>query len=301
VLTGVIYGAIVVVWAAYLVPLALRRHDEASRSRSIARFSSAMRVLARRGAHVNTAVPASARVVVTPRREESRLIAPEPAPESPRVLVTPRPSRAAERAAAARRRRVLSVLVALTTVVGLVSLVGVVPWWSFAFPAVLALAFLVVARRSVRHANEAYWVAAAAVPEQSSSVVVRRSAARVDASHRTDNEPTVTLTAAERRQAAAMTAEEHVVAVSLKTPDGGSLWDPVPVTLPTYVSAPVAKRTFRTIDLGEFGTWSSGHSEADSEAVAAAAAQDAGDPEATVDSPPTDDEGTDEVAQVVNG
>ena len=83
----------------------------------------------------------------------------------------------------------------------------------------------------------------------------------------------MTLTAAERQQAAAaMTVEEHVVAVSLETPEGGSLWDPLPVTLPSYVNAPVAKRTFRTIELGEPGTWSSGHSDADSETVAAAAA-----------------------------
>ena len=48
-LTGLIYAAIVAVWAVVLVPLALRRHDQAARSRSIERFSSAMRVLARRG------------------------------------------------------------------------------------------------------------------------------------------------------------------------------------------------------------------------------------------------------------
>ena len=43
-----IYAAIVAVWAAYLVPLWLRRHDEESEQRSAERFSSAMRVLARR-------------------------------------------------------------------------------------------------------------------------------------------------------------------------------------------------------------------------------------------------------------
>lgn len=29
----------------------------------------------------------------------------------------------------------------------------------------------------------------------------------------------------------------------------GSLWDPIPITRPTYVSAPLAPRTVRTIDL----------------------------------------------------
>ena len=44
----------------------------------------------------------------------------------------------------------------------------------------------------------------------------------------------------------------------IPTEDGGSLWDPLPVTLPTYVTKPKARRTVRTIDLGEPGTWTSG-------------------------------------------
>jgi hypothetical protein len=299
VLTGVIYGAIVVVWAAYLVPLALRRHDEASRSRSIARFSSAMRVLARRGTTGTAAASASARMVITPKPKGLGLIPPESVAEPAQVLVTPRPNRAAERAAAARRRQVLSILVGLTTVMLLVSLVGLAPWWSALLPVMLIAAFLAVARRSVRQANEAYWVAAAAAPEPT-SVVVRRSAARVDASRPVDDdEPTVTLTAAERKQAAGLAAtEEHAVAVALETPEGGSLWDPLPVTLPTYVGAAVAKRTFRTIELGEPGTWSSGHSEEDTATVTSAGG--AGVSESVVDAARLDDE-PDEVAQAVNG
>ena len=44
-------------------------------------------------------------------------------------------------------------------------------------------------------------------------------------------------------------------------------WDPVPVTLPTYVSKPVASRSVRTIDLDSTGVWTSGRSEADSALV----------------------------------
>ena len=47
-LSGFLYVAIVVGWAVYLVPFALKRYDEATRNRSIDRFSSAMRVLGRR-------------------------------------------------------------------------------------------------------------------------------------------------------------------------------------------------------------------------------------------------------------
>ena len=45
-----------------------------------------------------------------------------------------------------------------------------------------------------------------------------------------------------------------------------SLWDPMPVTLPTYVGKPAAeRRTVRTIDLDSTGVWTSGRTEADSQ------------------------------------
>lgn len=307
-LTGVIYGAIVVVWAAYLVPLALRRHDQASRTRSIERFSSAMRVLARRGTSSSPTLSSGSRVVVTPRRDEPRVVTPEPAPEPERVLVTPRLNRSAERAAAARRRRVLTILLGLTVVVSVVSVLGVAPRWAVVPPLMLVLGFLVVARRSVRRASAPYWVEAAA-PE-SATVVVRRSAVRVDTSRDDftpdpsdepdDDEPTITLTAAQRKLAASNLSEDRVVAVSVQSSGAESLWDPLPVTLPTYVDAPVARRSFRTIELGELGTWTSGHSAADSQTVAASATVTVSEPAAAADVDSADDDSDDEVARAVN-
>jgi hypothetical protein len=52
------------------------------------------------------------------------------------------------------------------------------------------------------------------------------------------------------------------------------LWDPVPVTLPTYVSKPAARRTVRTIDLDSTGVWTSGRTEADSALAREAEAAD---------------------------
>ena len=43
--------------------------------------------------------------------------------------------------------------------------------------------------------------------------------------------------------------------------DDGSLWDPLPMTLPTYVNKARARRTVRTIELT--GINSSGHDQAD--------------------------------------
>lgn len=176
------------------------------------------------------------------------------------------------KASAARRRRVLAVLVAVVVIVGAFSAFALIPWWSSAAPVALVLGFLLLARRQMRLATDAYW--AEARPDTPN--VVRRSATRVDASHGeprddSDDEPTVTLTAAAVKEAAAAgLAEERFVAVSMTTADGGSLWDPLPVTLPMYVDKPVTKRTIRTIELGEPGTWSAGHSAAASQAAAEA-------------------------------
>src|SRR6185436_18203340 len=63
-LSGIIFVVLAVAWAVYLIPKALRHHDEVARTRSIDRFSTAMRVLARREP-VNRR---DARLVVSPAR-----------------------------------------------------------------------------------------------------------------------------------------------------------------------------------------------------------------------------------------
>ena len=69
-LSGLIFVALAIAWAAYLIPKALRHHDDVVRGRSVDRFSQRMRVLARRE-------PVSARVVrdfetFTDRRNRNR-------------------------------------------------------------------------------------------------------------------------------------------------------------------------------------------------------------------------------------
>ncbi|MCW2794451.1 MAG: hypothetical protein JWO76_3549, partial [Nocardioides sp.] len=63
-LSAFIFVALAVAWAVYLVPKALKHHDDVVRSRSVDRFSHTMRVLARREP-VNRR---NARLVVTPGR-----------------------------------------------------------------------------------------------------------------------------------------------------------------------------------------------------------------------------------------
>jgi hypothetical protein len=280
-LTGLIYAAIVVVWAIVLVPLALRRHDQAARSHSIERFSSAMRVLARRG-------PASesGSIAVMPDGLARAALAHHDTQldSAASAVLLPRPSRRAMKAAAGRRRRVLTVLLTLTVIVGAVSALGLLPVYAAAAPFALIVGFLWLARRQVRKAADSYWQQVADARPEPSNVVRRdghAAAARVDASEGVvrvgvgdGDEDTVGI---RRDDLPAASGATRVEAVALATSDGASLWDPLPVTLPTYVDKPAAARSVRTIDLGEPGTWSAGHSAADSETVAAAEADGLGE------------------------
>jgi len=54
-------------------------------------------------------------------------------------------------------------------------------------------------------------------------------------------------------------AQQEVAAVPLASPTGKTLWDPIPVTLPTYVGKPPVARAIRTIEFGQPGAWTSGH------------------------------------------
>jgi hypothetical protein len=272
-LSGIIFVVLAVAWAVYLIPKALKHHDEVARTRSIDRFSTAMRVLARR----EPVSRRDARLVVTPPR----------AADNPRVLVAAvpaasvaqsaqssagRPSavarpaaRAAARAAARRRRRILSFLVLADIAVGVLAALVVVPAWAPAIPVALTLLYLVLCRTQVRQQSEADWdreleIAVAAEPMTEPVLAVHRNSQGFEEID--PNEDTITIPAV-------------VDAVAVATLDGGSLWDPLPVTLPTYVSKPMAKRTVRTIDLNEPDAWSSGRSAEDSELVAASTAAEA--------------------------
>jgi len=266
VVSGVIYGVIVCVWAAFLVPRALRRYDEATRARSVERFSSAMRVLGRRteveqrrAFPADDADPAAPKVTLG---KESQLVV-EPAPPP-----CPRPSPAAASAAAERRRMVLFSLFIATLAVGSIAGFGVVPSWAVTVPLLLIVVFLYACRRQVRPDTDAFW----AVARYEASQETPRRGVRVDASSQTDDEPTVVL----RASLEAAVAEQHVDVVSVRAQDGQELWDPLPVTLPTYVGKSAAPRTIRTIELGEPGAYSAGHLDPD-EAAALAEQQSAGE------------------------
>jgi len=293
-LSGIIFVVLAVAWAVYLIPKALRHHDEVARTRSIDRFSTAMRVLARREP-VNRR---DARLVVSPARAAGnpRVLTPTrlAEPEAPvAVVVKPAVSRArlearrkAARAAARRRRHILSFLLLCTVATSVAAYLAFVPWWFVAIPGGLTLAYLVLCRTQVRRESLLDFEALVDRPEDAGDVTVApRRAVRVevqDGTPRQSAAPAVAERIDEHGVADFDDTEDTVgidvallEAIVLPTEDGGSLWDPLPVTLPTYVSKPKAKRTVRTIDLGEPGTWTSGRTAEDAQVVAQAAADEA--------------------------
>lgn len=248
-LTGIIYAAIVVAWAAFLVPLALRRHDQGTQKRSVERFSSTMRVLSIGGRRPTSRSDDGLPSVAGTAHATS-------VPEAHGATRLERfPSRAARRAAAARRRRVLRVLVALTLFTGAASVAALIPVWSPAVPAALIVVFLMIARRQVRLANERYWQRAATSRSAASDVVHRSGASDSSLqSHPTtptpgDDVSTIDMPAV-RSGASPALAQQRVTAVPVPMAHGGSLWDPLPITLPSYVDKPVAKRVVRKIEIG---------------------------------------------------
>ncbi len=256
-LSAFIFVALAVAWAVYLVPKALKHHDDVVRSRSVDRFSHTMRVLARREP-VNRR---NARLVVTPGRPASAPVVTakgaEPTPA--RAAAAPAPvRREAAHGAARRRRNVLAVILLANLVVLGVAAFGVIGWAWTAVPGGLLVAWLVACRLMVKQERAA------------GTASVRPPVA-------VEPEQTVAEPAEEPDGVSADTSTMAAVAVPVTVDPtiDPTLWDPVPVTLPTYVTKPAAtRRTVRTIALDDSGVWTSGRTEADSQIAREAHAAD---------------------------
>jgi len=252
-LSALIFVALAVAWAVYLIPKALQHHEDALRSRSVDRFSATMRVLARREP-VNRR---NARLVVSPGRTPSAPIVTTKHGTTP-IQDQASLTRAAALRATRRRRRVLGLILGslLTTVA--VAAFGVISWWSVAVPVALLVSWLVACRLMVR-GEQARRFDAELLEATGEMPAIKvgpppsdkpSDEAPIDPMDDTTSTPAIT--------------------------DPG-LWDPMPVTLPTYVGKPAAQaRSVRTIDLDSSGVWTSGRTEVD-----AAIARQAEDDERT--------------------
>ena len=253
-LSALIFVALAVAWAAYLIPKALRHHAEADETRSVETFSSRLRVLARRE-------PVS--------RKATRLVVNTPSNSDKGPSVTEiRGRRLAAKRATERRRRVLSLILVACVVVGGLAGYGTIVAAYAAIPGGLLVAWLVACRLMVKRERDE-WVS-----------LVRPSSSSAG-SHSPSVEPV------ESVETKAEADTENIPRVGADTTPSADpkLWDPVPVTLPTYVTKPAAaRRTVRSIDLESSGVWTSGRSE-----VASRIAREAEEIEATAKAVETDE------------
>ncbi len=291
-LSGLIFVVLAIVWAVYLIPKALKQHDEVARTRSVDRFSDETRVVARR----EPVSSRDARLVVNPRPA-----APVKAEASVAVGVDPAGSRARGegrrtpgRVAARRRLRILVALLLVVLGTAAATYLGYLPRWSPVVPGGLSLAYLLLCRTQARrrrsrprrmHGRRSAptpYVAGPVVEPEPVDVPEATAPAMVDVEAEPEAEAapqpmpeaeTQPVTESE----ALRVPEAPRATTAIPTADSGELWDPVPVTLPTYVTKPKARRTVRTIDLGEAGTWTSGRTPEDAEIAARATDPDAAD------------------------
>ncbi|MGW4193592.1 divisome protein SepX/GlpR [Streptomyces sp. NPDC005004] len=344
--SGLIYAVIVGAWAAYLVPMWLRRQDELNEARPTERFSTAIRLLSgRAGMERRYAKDLRARsaeegepdagdpdtatdsvdvraFAMPPTRRQARadVLAeepghPEPAPKSPSAQAhhsgshpapasapvparqrgtspasgrsqgarrAPAPQTAAARAqrskVLARRRRTTVVLFLAFTCGAIVAAVGGLAFlWAPAVPALLLSGYIAYLRTQERR-RFAYQMDRrraedAARQLRENARRPRRRAAAVDSGAVADEpeegsgpktDPALSAAlAADRRALVEQTDHAEWVDQQrerTRPPGHGESWDPVPVPLPTYVTAPVAPRATPDVDLGAPDTWSSARS-----------------------------------------
>ncbi|MFE5830165.1 gephyrin-like molybdotransferase receptor GlpR [Streptomyces sp. NPDC056488] len=321
--SGLIYAVIVGAWAAYLVPMWLRRQDELNEARPTERFSTAIRLLSGRAGmerryarelkerdrtaedptpdvdpdaateHLGSvdvrafSAPAArteARLELPdrdrdrasdrapdhaqgrePGRDPNRESHREPEPASAPARPAPGAAERARRGKVLARRRRTTILLFLAFTLGaVVAAVGGVPFlWAPAAPALLLSAYIVhlriqERRRFVYVMDRRRAEAAAARLRES-----RRPAPtpEPEADPAPATAPAVSPQEADRRALVEQTDHaEWVDQQRDRGPARGDSWDPVPVPLPTYVTAPVAPRASGGVDITDPETWSAARS-----------------------------------------
>ncbi|WP_394431610.1 divisome protein SepX/GlpR [Streptomyces sp. SGAir0957] len=326
--SGLIYAVIVGAWAAYLVPMWLRRQDELNEARPTERFSTAIRLLSGRAGMERRyakdlqarspetdeqpladpdaptdavdvralgAPPATARQRPEPARVPEPVRVPEPAraPEpQPEPAAEPapksRPARttsAAEAQARARRTKVLArrrrttvlLFVAFTAGAVVAGVGGVAFLWAPVAPALLLSTYIVYLRAQERRrfayvmdrrrAEIAAQHLRERQPRRRQPSAQRGAADDLEDGPDTEvgTDPGLEALAADRRALVEQTDHAEWVDQQRerqRPPGAGDSWDPVPVPLPTYVTAPVAPRAGGGVDYGAPETWSAARSSA---------------------------------------
>ncbi|WP_369035187.1 divisome protein SepX/GlpR [Streptomyces adonidis] len=363
--SGLIYAVIVGAWAAYLVPMWLRRQDELNEARPTERFSTAIRLLSGRagmerryakdlrarstdeGEHsagdpegVTDSVdvrafampPArpQAKAQVQEQVQQEQAPAQQRAPKREQQASAPAPTRERERervpaarrsagtsaeAAArarrskvlARRRRTTVMLFFAFTLGAIVAAVGgLALLWAPAVPAVMLSGYIAYLRTQERR-RFAYQMdrrQAELAAQRLRERQPRRRPSTDPGAEDQDEHPepetdpglsALSALAADRRALVEQTDHAEWVDQQRerqRRPGHGDSWDPVPVPLPTYVTAPVAPRATSDVDLGAPDAWSSARSSTvGRESEESATTEDVAESEADLSSEPESEQG----------
>jgi hypothetical protein len=252
--SGLIYAAIIVMWALYFIPRWLRRHEELSESRSVEKFEHSMRVLSRREP------TADKRYIVMPPKPEPAVVSASAASRASaarsdrvgqsdvRSSSRPASRRSARRKSSKtfRRRRVLVALVLVSAVVAAATPFSPVPWWGPLVGAVAILIDLAHLRVQARRRHEL---------TRTRHAVRKRLRSRLSRADSAERLTEARQLLAERRAAAEAERVEADRAARESARRAAEGWQPTPVPLPTYVTKPVAPRVGRPIDLTKPGAW----------------------------------------------
>ncbi|MFD3923209.1 gephyrin-like molybdotransferase receptor GlpR [Streptomyces sp. NPDC058595] len=311
--SGLIYAVIVGAWAAYLVPMWLRRQDELNEARPTERFSTAIRLLSGRAGMERryakelqdrtteeagpddepdvAAEPTSSvdvRSFSAPAaRTEARLEIPAPSSKRPAPAPPVAPERrarpsgdAAERARRAQRSQVLARRRRTTVVLFLAFTIGAVVagvqglafLWAPGVPAVLLSVYIVHLRAQERRRfvftmdRRRAEIAAQRLRENRPRRQHQASAPAEpdeEPEPRPAPEPAPSVSPQEAGRRALVEQTDHAEWVDQQRERGparGDSWEPVPVPLPTYVTAPVAPRATSGVNVSDPETWSAARS-----------------------------------------
>lgn len=241
-MTGLIYVVIIALWAAVLIPIWLRRHDQISEVRSTARFSSAMRSLGKDNGRRRTGGASS---------QGAR----------PSNLAFDPRERARE-TAAKRRAIIMGVLSAALALTLVLAIVNLVPRWAPIVLAVLVLSYVVAAgltssrraatapaaRRRERFVDT-YDDAPAAYDELDDYRDIAYSDQVAEVAYpRTRGVRPPSKRSRDAQIAAAMDDFVSWDPWESDEQESTDAWSAVPTTLPTYVNAPRATRVRRPIE-----------------------------------------------------
>ncbi len=294
-LSAIFFVVLALAWAVYLIPKALKHHDDMASDRLVEGHSDRVRILSRHRRTTPTA-PDTLDASDTPKASGA---SDEPAERTSATPVTRTPAGKA----AQRRRRVLGVLLLTLAGVWGFTWFAYLPSWAPAVPGALVVAWLVLARLSVRRASvrrrraparphldltadEPAGRVAAAPAFQPAAELSGQPGVQPSAQPSAQPIPEPVRPASFAAPPRDVPASQDLVDLLAEDTVGvqrqeleaaiaeeGSLWDPLPLTLPTYVNKARARRTVRTIELT--GVKSSGHDDADTALATKADAADA--------------------------